>query len=134
MGMKFINSATDWILIGASSTLFLVEMLAVAGFMPKITNELVEISVYQLWVPVVLGALAGHFFPIPFMRGTGGVKIFVTGLSVTLSAYLLWYITTPEAQVLAVLDILADHLYAFFLGGYLLGSRFFPRPRHPLED
>jgi len=131
--MKLINSKTDWILIGTSLFLLFIELLAVAGFMPVITNELVEISVYQLWVPAVLGMLAGHFFPIPFLRGTGGVKIFVTGLFVTLSAYLLWYINTPADQVLKALDILADHLYAFFLGGYLLGSRFFPRPRHELE-
>lgn len=130
---KFINSKTDWIMIGVAIKLFVVEMLAVAGYMPKITNELVEISVYQLWVPVVLGTLAGHFFPIPLFRGTGGVKTYVTVLAVSLSAYVLWYVSVPADQVLKTLDILADHLYAFFLGGYLLGSRFFPRPRHELE-
>lgn len=132
--MKFINSKTDWILIGVAIKLFVVEMLAVAGYLPKITNELVEISVYQLWVPAVLGLLAGHFFPIPFLRGKGGVGTFAASLAAGLFLYIAWYVNAPADQVINTLDILADHLYAFFLGGYVLGSRFFPRPRHRLED
>ncbi len=129
---KFINSITDWFLIGASLVLFGLEMLAALGYVPFITNELVKISVFQIWVPVVLGILAGHMFPLPW--GHSNLKILLTSMFSGIGIYVLWYIYAPEAHVIGVLDILAEYLYAFFLGGYALGSTFFGRPRHPLED
>ena len=130
---KFIDSVTDKFLIGASIVLFVVEILAVLGFFPVITNEMVEISVFQLWVPIVLGILGGHLFPLPW-RVDNQIWRFVTAMFSGIGIYVLWYIYAPETHVIGVLDILADHLYAFFLGGYVLGSTFFSRPRHPLED
>jgi len=134
--VKFISSITDWFLVITAAVLFTLEMVAVAGYVPLITTETVEISVFQLWVPAALGALMGHFFPLPFSlfgRKKYYTRNFLIALFAGVGFYLLWYFKAPEAQVNSVLDILADRLYAFFLGGYFIGSEFFLRGLHPLE-
>lgn len=134
--VKFITSITDWFLVVTAVVLFILEMFAVAGYVPYITNETVEISIFFLWVPATLGALMGHFFPLPFSvfgRKERYTRDFLIGLTAGVGFYLLWYFKAPEAQVISALDILADHLYAFFLGGYFIGSEFFLRGQHPLE-
>jgi hypothetical protein len=128
---KFISSITDWFLIITSFILLSLELLAVAGFVPFITNEMVEMSVYQLWIPAVCGALFGHFYPLPWRYPS--IKIFLAVMFSGVGGYVIWYLATPAEELLQTLDILSEYLYAFFLSGYLLGSTFFSRPAHPLE-
>ena len=130
---KFISSITDWLLIATAIVLFAVEILAVFGMVPLITDEFVEISVYQVWVPAVLGILMGHFFPLPW-RVPGATQGVIIGLAIGIIGYIAWYVNVPTPELEKTLDILADFLYAFFLGGYAVGSTFFGRKRHPLED
>ena len=132
MKPKFISSITDWFLIGASLFFFGLELLAVVGTVPFITNEMVEMSVYQLWVPAVLGALMGHFFPLPWRYPS--IKIFLAVMFSGVGSYVVWYLATPAEELHQMLDILSKYLYAYFLSGYILGSTFFSRPAHPLED
>lgn len=133
MNKKFLTSTTDWILVGVALLLFGTEMLGMLGVTPLITTETVEMSIYQVWIPFVLGSLMGHFFPLPW-RVEGQMIPYLIWMFGFIVFYVFVYIYIKPEYLFPVVDFLADYLYAFFLGGYVLGSTFFSRPTHRLED
>ena len=133
---RLISSFTDFVLVISATFLFSVELIAVIGKVDFITDRLVRLSIFQLWIPVVLGILAGHFFPLPFalFQRRFQIKPFLFLMFLGVGIYVLWYILSDPVTVEHVLDILANYLWAFFLTGYYLGSEFFTRPRYELEE
>ena len=129
---KLFTTITDYFLIIASVVLFILEILATFGYVELITDRMVRFSVFQIWIPIVLGSLSGHFYP--FTHRFNNTEVFISLLATGIISYVIWYIFATETTVIAVLDVLAEYLWAFFLGGYVLGGLFFGRVRHELES
>lgn len=127
-----LRGFTDWALVVAAISLTAVEIAAVVGKVEFITNEFVEFSIHQLWIPFFVGSLMGHFFPLPWRvlkykkEPTARFLLIVLG---SVGVYIGWYVIAPESVVLRIVEILADHMWAFFLIGYLSGSEWFHRPK-----
>lgn len=107
-----------------------VEVAAAAGSVEFITNEFVEFSIHQLWIPYLVGAICGHFFPLPkrFLKyEKPPTKRFLQVVLGSIGVYVLWYVVAPDSIVLEVVGVLANHMWAFFLFGFLSGSEWFHR-------
>ena len=129
---KILESTTDYFLIITSLVLFGLEIIAVFTDVDLITDRIVRFSVFQVWIPLVLGSLMGHFFPIT--QKYSNIKAYLIFLVSSVVGYIIWYIYATEVQVIAVVTAMAEYMWVTFLSGYTLGGLFFGRTKHALEE